>query len=510
MRLLLINSNTRDDLLAAPPIGLSYVATVAEGAGHDVRVLDLCFRSDRHSLVRDALQSFSPEAVGISVRNIDNVNMLYPVLYLPDVKDLVAEVRRYSQAPIIVGGSGASLCPTDVLRALEVEYVVVSDGERTLLRLLDAMQGTAPLADIPGLAFWQDGHPALHPPNFPALDSGDPRLGKWIDLGPYSKRGASYNVQTKRGCTQRCIYCTYNQALEGAGMRLRAPAEVVDEIEKAVTDYAPECFEFVDSVFNHPYGHCVELLEEILRRPWKTRFTAMGVSPRKLDARLLDLMWRAGFRSFMMSPETASPQMITNYGKGFTADDLMTATEAVLHSRFTVLYYFLIGGPGETHDTVQESIDFAQRYLTKAKRPPYTMANFYLGIRVYPNTVLWNIAVDQGLFPPGADPLQQLWYISEHLDLDRVVRQLTGAASKAPEISLGFDERYLIVSRVISLMGDLFKMPKPYWRHYWGANNLLVRTRLRSLLQPRDVPNLLRQRLARQGYQGPLLHRSST
>ena len=96
----------------------------------------------------------------------------------------------------------------------------------------------------------------------------------------------------------RCIYCTYNQVLEGNRLRLRSPSEVVDEIEEAFYQFKPETFEIVDSVFNDPLGHCQEILDEIIHQPWKAHFTTMGVSPKNLDSQFLQLMKRAGFTSF--------------------------------------------------------------------------------------------------------------------------------------------------------------------------------------------------------------------
>jgi hypothetical protein len=76
MRVLLINSNLKDDLLAAPPIGLCYVASAAEVAGHEVRVLDLCFKRRIGLELEKAIIGFSPQVIGVSLRNLDNVNML--------------------------------------------------------------------------------------------------------------------------------------------------------------------------------------------------------------------------------------------------------------------------------------------------------------------------------------------------------------------------------------------------------------------------------------------------
>jgi len=505
MRVLLINSNSKADLLAAPPIGLSYVATATEGAGHEVRVVDLCFRSDREALLRRSIREFSPQAIGISVRNIDNANMLYPVSYVPDAAQVVRQIKTITDVPVILGGSGASLSPAEVLKQLRGDHIVVADGERSLVQLLAALEEGRSPATIPGVGYFSGGQFHLTPPSFDGFEVLNPGLGKWIDMRPYQKVGSSYNVQTKRGCRFKCIYCTYNRSLEGQILRLRPAEEVVDEIEEVLMKYRPDSFEFVDSVFNDPIEHSVGILKEILRRPWKTRFTAMGVSPRHVDSHLLDLMWKAGFTSFMMTPESASEKMIRSYRKGFALDDLIRAAEALKKTRFTVLWYFLIGGPGETNGTLQESLDFTEKYLVQKHRPPYNMANYFLGVRIYPNTRLWEIALDEKYINEHSNPLEQIWYISEELDLARAVKQMIAAANRFPEICLGFDEKYLVISKIIAFLGDLLRMPKPYWRHYWGANSLLLKAGLRSALQPRNIVPMLRSRLEQQGYRGRLL-----
>lgn len=505
MRVLLINSNLKSDILAAPPLGISYVASAAEAAGHEVRVLDLCFRRNVLQDVETALREFSPQVVGVSIRNIDNVNMLHPVSYIPEVARIIDHIRRITDIPIILGGSGASLCPGRILERLNADYVIASEGESSFAALLRSLENGGRPRDIPGLGMMVHGRFSLNPPILQDFITKDAGLGRWIDMGPYMRMGGSYNIQSKRGCVLRCIYCTYNQVLEGNRLRLRPPVDVVDEIEEALQKYHPKCFEFVDSVFNLPRDHCVEILEEIARRPWKARFTAMGVSPLGLTPAFLRLMKRVGFSSFMITPESASPSMIRVYRKGFSLDDLVHAAEAVHKTQFTVMWFFLVGGPGETNITLDETIAFNLKHIKLTRRPPYNISNFYLGVRLYPGTRMWDIALEEGYIHEDSDPLEQLWYVSEGLDLEMAVSRMVEAARVCPEISLGFDERFLFLSNVLSMAGDLLKMAKPYWRHIWGLNQLLIRTGLRYPSRPSGVVPRIRRYLRAQGYQGRLL-----
>ena len=405
-------------------------------------MLDLCFAANNlRKLLSRNIRSFEPQVIGLSIRNIDNVNMLHPVSYLPEIVRITGYIREITSVPLVVGGSGASLMPANVLKLLGADFIIVADGEDSFARLVKAIETGDSTDNIPGVGRMIAGKFHLTEPRLAEFNGGSPDLGRWIDTRPYQKIGSSYNIQTRRGCRQHCIYCTYNQSLEGNSMRLRSPVDVVDEIEEALFKYHPKTFEFVDSVFNDPREHSIAILEEILRRPWKASFTAMGMHPRKLDAEYLALMWRAGFRSFMITPESASDAMLKSYKKGFTRDDVVHAAEAINRTSFAAWWFFMIGGPGETNKTLQDSLDFGLKYLQKQGRPVTHVAHYFLGVRIYPGTALWDIALKEGFVSSVTDPLESLWYLSEDLDLESAVNQMTHAASLCPEVYLGFDER---------------------------------------------------------------------
>lgn len=498
MRVLLINSNLRDDFFAAAPIGLCYVASAADAAGHEVRVLDLCFKKGLKNKIRTTLHSFNPDVVGISVRNLDNCNMLFPVSYIPTIRDIVGFIRQFSKAPVVLGGAGASLIPADILEKVQADYIVVADGEKPFVDLLCALSEARSPSGLPGVGTVQESGFAYRPSDLTDCPSVRPDVGKWIDLNPYLRLGSGYNIQSYRGCNHQCIYCLYNVRLEGFRLRLRPPVDVVDELEEAVMKYNPGSFEFVDSVFNEPLDHCVEILEEIARRPWKTLFSATAVSPRNLDAKLLDLMWRAGFRSFHTTPESASDTMLRSYRKPFCADDVIKAAEATNKTRFNVLWFFLIGGPGETNHTLQESLDFCLKYLRADHRQAKHTANLMLGVRLYPGTDLWKLALREGHIHQGSDPLDQLWYLSRELDLSTAFTQMVRTALVCPEIISGMDERFMALSKLIAFWRNLLGSQKPGWAFIVRANEMFRRILMPLVFHPESGIREIRQRLVRQ------------
>src|SRR5208283_2417311 len=175
LRILLINTNRKGDLLAAPPLGLCYVAGAAEAAGHEVRMLDLCFAANNlRKLFSRNIRSFEPQIIGLSIRNVDNVNMLHPVSYLPEIVRITGYIREITSVPLVVGGSGASLMPANVLKLLGADFIVVADGEDSFARLIKAIETGDSTDNIPGVGRMIAGKFHLTEPRLAKFNSGSP------------------------------------------------------------------------------------------------------------------------------------------------------------------------------------------------------------------------------------------------------------------------------------------------------------------------------------------------
>jgi hypothetical protein len=131
-------------------------------------------------------------------------------------------------------------------------------------------------------------------------------------------------------------------------------------------------------------------------------------------------------------------------------------------------------------------------------------------VRTYPRTRLWEIARQEGFVPEDQNSLQQIWYLSEELDLDLAVQQLNEAACRYPEVILGSAERFLFLSKYLAFLGNLFRWSRPYLHQVWWLNRCLVKMKLRSRFQSWDAAPMLRSYLKQQGYRGPLLNQSQT
>ena len=360
MRVLLINSNQCKSPLPVMPFGLCSVASATEQAGHQVSVLDLCFSRQASRDLQLELSRFQPDLCGVSVRNLDNAAGYHTDFLLAATKRQVFEpLTAQFRGPTVVGGPPLAINGPEVLQYLGVEYGIRGDGELAFVELLRRLQRGAPLSDAGGLVWRKDDRLlADNPPLLVEdLDALAPtRVSRYLDVGAYRKFASPIQIQTKRGCALGCTYCTYH-LMEGKAWRLRQPDRVVAEIERLVDETGSRQVEFTDGVFNMPLEHTKAVLAALARRDLELDLHAMGLNPAAVDEELVDLMVQAGFRSVDVGAESSSEITLAGLGKSY-GKDAIRRTARLLRSRGVAVHWFLlVGGPGETTQTLHETLD---------------------------------------------------------------------------------------------------------------------------------------------------------
>ena len=124
LRVPLLSANTERSPDPVFPLGAACMAAVAEREGHAVATLDLCFVDTPARVVSDALRTFDPEVIGISLRNLDSATYPEQHSYVDDYRGLVAGLRASSNAPIVLGGSGFTVMPTTSMEFVNADVGV--------------------------------------------------------------------------------------------------------------------------------------------------------------------------------------------------------------------------------------------------------------------------------------------------------------------------------------------------------------------------------------------------
>jgi radical SAM superfamily enzyme YgiQ (UPF0313 family) len=435
LRVLLISPN----ILTAPypvyPIGLDYVAGALEGR-HDIRILDLNQEAGPAVLQR-AIDGFKPDIIGFSIRNVDNTDASNSQSFIAGYKSVVDGIRKYSDAPLVLGGSGFTIFPEALMKALNADYGIQGDGE-SMARLADALENHGDPAAIPGVMV--KGFHAPCPPDLPdrTVRRRFNRDDSHVDY--YLKRGGMLNIQTKRGCPFRCVYCTYPH-IDGGRLRLSDPADVADTAV-ALQEAGAKYLFVTDSTFNCSVSHSLAVAKAFIRAglaiPWGAFFAPLDV-PHDYYRIMAD----AGLAHVEFGTESLSDAVLAAYGKPFRKTDVFRAHRMALDAGVHVAHYLMPGGPGEDEATLSET-------LAAADKLEKTVLFFFCGVRIYPHTALYDLALREGQISPGQDLLTPVFYQSGKLTSDAIKEKLAAHADGRSHwlIGSGGDKTAKVVSRL--------------------------------------------------------------
>ncbi len=409
MKILLVSVNRVTVPYPVYPLGLDYVAA-ALGDAHRIEVVDLIDSPDEAPLT-EALERFSPDLVGISLRNIDNTDSADSRGYIDELRRAVAAVRASSDAAVVVGGAGFTLFPEALLAYAGADYGVVGEGER-FRELVTALERGEEVDGLEGvIAAGQDRRDP--PPPFGGRGARVlPAPGD--RAAPYLKRGGMLNLQTKRGCPFSCFYCTY-PLIEGRRLRRVEPEQVGREAKGLEAAGARYLF-IADSVFNSDHGHAAAVARALrdagVGIPWGAFFAPLA-APEGFYQTLAE----CGCTHVEFGTDTLSPSMLAGYRKAFTVDHVRASHAAAVAAGLHVAHYFMLGGPGESAETVDETLDAAEGLS-------HSVCFFFCGIRIYPGTELHRIAIERGQLAADDPLLEPIFYAPEAIGPDEVIARV--------------------------------------------------------------------------------------
>ena len=409
MRVLLISANVASTPYSVYPLGMSMVAGALCNAGHEVHQFDFLQSDMSLDAVAKIIGDNAPEIIGISIRNIDNVNLLNEKRYIEAVGSIVRKIRLETDVPVVLGGSGFSILPELILREAGADYGIVGEGESLMVQFVDnAARGIYPEERcIRASSTLRGGEISS-----PAYDS---RLMEF-----YLKNGNIAGVQTKRGCTHGCVYCSY-PLLEGSAIRCRDPKAVVDDVQVLVEEYKAGHVFFTDSVFNDDRRRFLEVIDEMKRRgvsiPWTAFF-----KPEGLDDEIVERMKETGLKSAEIGADAATDTTLRKLGKSFRFHDIVDCNDLFGRHDVATAHFYMFGGPGETQETVLQGIE----NIRSMKK---TVSFIFMGLRILPNTPLARLAQREGLLPRNHELLEPVYYIAPGLDREWLEKTLTDGFS---------------------------------------------------------------------------------
>lgn len=397
------------------PLGLACLAAYLPG--HQVQAVDLNVTASPAAALRQAMAAAAPEAVLISLRNVDTTWYGDPFYYFPSFQEQVRQIRALApQTRIVVGGSGFSIFAQEIMaRTPEIDLGLTGEGEAILPELLTSLhrpEFSPCVLSRRGRAVTggtQVGLASLHDYLLPRYDL--------FPLSLYLGNPQGIGVETKRGCPLSCSYCTYPR-LNGHYVRLIDPAAVVAVLTELKERHQVRRVVFTDATFNVPRDHAEKVLQQMiaagLELTWEAYFHESH-----FDAPFLDLCLEAGCRRFWFSPDGFTDAALTSLRKNQSAADVRRVWR-LLTKRQTVPanFSFFWNYPGMRR---RDFGAIAAFYLWHRLHRRRAAAITFNKIRIEPGTEVQRQATAEGLIPPG-DPLLPLG----PEDMGRVFYRLPG------------------------------------------------------------------------------------
>lgn len=386
-RILLVNPN----LMAPPiaPLGLEYIAASLRDHDFEPFLCDLTFAEDWRSALKTAIDSAMPDAIGVSIRNLDDAYFASQDFILEKSKDIIQHIQTLTEKPIVLGGIGFSIAPREILRFTGANYGIAGDGEWAFPRLLNQVLAGRSPENVPGAVYWA-GAGVVHevaPERRDIVRMAAPAR-RFVDNRRYFAEGGQAGIETKRGCGQRCLYCV-DPLGKGTVARPRGASTLVSEIEDMV-EQGIDVFHLCDSECNVPLDPLHKFCEAIVHRGLGERIRWYAyAAPMPFDARTAKQMAKAGCKGINFGVDHVSPEILQRLGRVHDADNARNAVQACRGAGIACMFDMLLGSPGETPESLKQAIAFVQEANPDC-------AGLSCGIRVYPHTGIARMVREQG------------------------------------------------------------------------------------------------------------------
>lgn len=365
---------------AWPPIDLALIGACVKKREPDCEFLLYDAQIDRnYQSMLDTLQGYHPD--------ICILNCTTPTFY--DDIELAREIKAgNAHTFIIFFGLHAITFPHDIIDTDVVDCCVVDEPEEVIPDVCETLfnAGRDALSNVANIVFRSENGKMVTTskrasyvnflsvlPDRSLLDNSRYKLQ--YDNEPFTI------VQTSKGCHSQCIYCT--SSIYGHPFELRPVASVLEEIKEIVNTYNIHSLLFLSDTFTMDKAWVKELCTRIIEERIEVKWMANSRIDR-VDFETMDLMKKAGCWLLSLGIESANDKILKGAKKGITKEQISRAVYILHILGIQTIGYFMFGLPGETKDTIQESIRFS-------KKLPLDYAYFFFATP-FPGTEFYRLA----------------------------------------------------------------------------------------------------------------------
>ena len=359
MKVLLIQPNF-DAHIVHPPLGLGYLAAYLEKNNHEVAIFDATLKNASLEQTLLAIKIFLPNLVGITVLSRGHNK----------AREIINEIKKiFPKLPVVIGGTQVTAAPAEVMADFKADFAVIGEGEITLAELVSALGGKNKFSDIDGLAYREKKKIRINHKRklienldkipFPAWHLMPPGQYRIAPILEPIHASPVAPILTSRGCPYNCSFCASNVTWQRK-LRFRSPENVIGEIKLLKEKYGVKEIHFADDNFTMDTKRaeeiCDRLIEENIDLPWQC---PNGVRIDRLPLSLLRKMKKAGCYAVGLGIESGNQKILDKNSKNLNLKVVPQVLEDLRKVGIESYGFFILGLPGDTKQTINETIDFA-------------------------------------------------------------------------------------------------------------------------------------------------------
>lgn len=341
LKILLVNPN-RFQSPPVIPIGLEYLNTALEKHNYYVEILDLCFSNTPEEDLNDTLKSNVFDIVGFTVRNIDSAMYFNNKFFLTEFKSLVQCVKEHN-IPIVLGGSGFSAMPNEILDYLKADFGIIGPGEIIFPKFLELWESNNATQKI--FNGWEAG-----------ADKTLVNLrGTRIDYSRYLKEEGIVGFETHTGCDNQCPYCIE----ANTQVYFKDISKIIEELAHLVGQGYTH-FHTCDTEFNTNLKFSIDFCLALIKRNLDLRW-ALYMKPTPYNEKLFELLNKS--KAYLITLSVDSDERIQKLND-YTYNDLVQIVNYCQKYNIKLAIDLLIGYPNESLESVKKMINFFKIHRT--------------------------------------------------------------------------------------------------------------------------------------------------
>lgn len=339
-----------DNVGFIPPLSLLYVASIMKKEGVEVDIIDMETEYLSYEETLGRVRNFKPDFLGFSLSTYS----FKPILYW------IKKLKEDTALPIMVGGAHVQLYPKETMSHKEIDFAIVGEAEIPLPHFIRAFRSDKYYHGIKSLCFRDNGETII-----------DTTLQNVMDINelPYPSRHLIKNelyscilsktknftaMISSRGCPYRCAFCNQNHP----EFRLRSAENFYEEILYNYTTYNIREFDIYDSTFTAKKQRVIDICNLIVKEGIKIGWTVRSRVD-SVNEEVIDSLKKAGCHTIMYGIESSSPEILEKMRKDISPERVRKIVEYTHKTGIDILGFFMFGFPGETHETIRDTIKFS-------------------------------------------------------------------------------------------------------------------------------------------------------